>query len=292
MKRDVLPIPPSAILAAVDLSRVSLAAWKQASLLSAAFRTPLEAVFVNEQRPFATVGDERFDLTKPLEREVAGRIREKLGRKVVVHVLEGAAAEGLRSFSARMPGRWLVMGTHGRSGLRRLVLGSVAEAVAIRPPIPVLAVRDQARSIRSILAPVTADLESRRAFEFAAELAWRLGARLTPLHVAASGAARADAAALVSRLQAGLPAALRAGCAPALVVSGRVESAVVAAAARHDLVVLRADREFALSEALSGGTTERILRRSPAPVLVLPADAGLRSGPAGPAARGASGARA
>jgi nucleotide-binding universal stress UspA family protein len=42
------------------------------------------------------------------------------------------------------PGQYdvIVMGTHGRTGLRRLVIGSVAEKVVRRAPIPVLTVRE------------------------------------------------------------------------------------------------------------------------------------------------------
>jgi nucleotide-binding universal stress UspA family protein len=38
----------------------------------------------------------------------------------------------------------VVMGTHGRGGIRRLLMGSVAEAVIRHSPIPVLAVRTPA----------------------------------------------------------------------------------------------------------------------------------------------------
>ena len=39
----------------------------------------------------------------------------------------------------------IVMGTHGRTGLRRLFLGSVAESVLRAAPCPVIVVREKAR---------------------------------------------------------------------------------------------------------------------------------------------------
>jgi nucleotide-binding universal stress UspA family protein len=55
--------------------------------------------------------------------------------------LLGPAVEELLRLAAS--GRYdiLIMGSHGRTGMRRLLLGSVTEAVTRRSPIPVLAVR-------------------------------------------------------------------------------------------------------------------------------------------------------
>jgi nucleotide-binding universal stress UspA family protein len=39
----------------------------------------------------------------------------------------------------------IVMGTHGRSGLKRLFMGSVAEGVLRCSPVPVLTVREEAK---------------------------------------------------------------------------------------------------------------------------------------------------
>lgn len=41
------------------------------------------------------------------------------------------------------PADLIVLGTHGRRGLTRLVMGSDAERVLRRSPVPVLMVRDQ-----------------------------------------------------------------------------------------------------------------------------------------------------
>jgi nucleotide-binding universal stress UspA family protein len=43
----------------------------------------------------------------------------------------------------------IVMGTHGRTGLNRLLMGSVAEMILRRAPCPVLTVKEPAASVRS-----------------------------------------------------------------------------------------------------------------------------------------------
>jgi nucleotide-binding universal stress UspA family protein len=53
----------------------------------------------------------------------------------------------------------IVMGTHGRTGLTRLVLGSVAEEVLRQAPCPVLAVKTPDRAER--FRPCTAEAPGR-----------------------------------------------------------------------------------------------------------------------------------
>lgn len=60
---------------------------------------------------------------------------------VVTRVLEGAPVE--RLIEAAGDANLLVLTAHGRTGLRRLLLGSVAERVARRAPVPVLVVRER-----------------------------------------------------------------------------------------------------------------------------------------------------
>jgi nucleotide-binding universal stress UspA family protein len=57
------------------------------------------------------------------------------------------ATEILRAAPVQRAGL-IAMPTHGRTGLRRVLLGSVAEAVVRRSPLPVLLVRRAARRAR------------------------------------------------------------------------------------------------------------------------------------------------
>lgn len=56
-------------------------------------------------------------------------------------VEEGPAPEAILRVAPELPAELLVLGTAGRTGLSRMLLGSVAEAVARSAPCPVLVVR-------------------------------------------------------------------------------------------------------------------------------------------------------
>jgi nucleotide-binding universal stress UspA family protein len=73
-------------------------------------------------------------------RRVADGARE---RGVGVHVLEGQATDVICAVAEQLPADLIVMGTHGRTGLAHVLLGSVAERTLRRAPCPVLTVRVQ-----------------------------------------------------------------------------------------------------------------------------------------------------
>jgi nucleotide-binding universal stress UspA family protein len=81
-----------------------------------------------------------------------------------------------------------VIGTHGRTGLGKLVLGSIAEEIFRLVPCPVLTVGPQAgrahgTEIREILLATDLSPESKAAAAYAASLAQEFQARLVLLHV-------------------------------------------------------------------------------------------------------------
>ncbi|HSN89857.1 MAG TPA: universal stress protein [Anaeromyxobacteraceae bacterium] len=67
--------------------------------------------------------------------------QERMNAPVKASVLAGDAAAEIAAFAADQGVDLIVVGTHGRTGVRRLVLGSVAERVARLAPCPVLVVR-------------------------------------------------------------------------------------------------------------------------------------------------------
>ena len=82
----------------------------------------------------------------------------------------------------------VVMGTRGRRGTDRLLMGSVAEKVVRNTPCPTLTVRRQGRdvpgqAIRRILVPIDFSEPSIQALRHARELAMTYGAKLDLLHV-------------------------------------------------------------------------------------------------------------
>lgn len=60
---------------------------------------------------------------------------------VETDIIEGSPAREITAYASENPADLVVMGTHGRSGVDRLLLGSVAERVVRSSPVPVLTVR-------------------------------------------------------------------------------------------------------------------------------------------------------
>ncbi len=84
----------------------------------------------------------------------------------------------------------IVMGTHGRRGFKRLLLGSVTEAILREAPCPVLTVPPQARSgvseavtFKRILCPIDFSPSALQALGFGLDLARQADGRVTLLHV-------------------------------------------------------------------------------------------------------------
>ena len=85
----------------------------------------------------------------------------------------------------------IVMGTHGRSGMNRWMLGSVTERILRESPVPLLTVRAAPRGpIRRILSPIDGTEASRRAFHFAARLGTCFDAEVSAVYVHEEGSAQ------------------------------------------------------------------------------------------------------
>jgi nucleotide-binding universal stress UspA family protein len=77
-------------------------------------------------------------------KELESKLRElkvPTGVAVEYRLEEGFAASEIVRMATEIPCDLIVMGTHGRSGLGRLLLGSVAEQVLRKAPCPVLTVK-------------------------------------------------------------------------------------------------------------------------------------------------------
>ncbi|MDH5493086.1 MAG: universal stress protein [Myxococcales bacterium] len=66
---------------------------------------------------------------------------EGRGLKIGTHLVDGAPHLEVRRLSGEIGADMIVMGTHGRSGVRHFLLGSVAERVVRISEIPVITVR-------------------------------------------------------------------------------------------------------------------------------------------------------
>jgi nucleotide-binding universal stress UspA family protein len=140
------------LLIASDLSKRSASAVLQGyGLLPGGGR--VELCHVHERSPSSPTGD------LPLRSALATREREEVEERVRaqcpaesaeygivtrVHVLEGTtAAEAILQAAERLEVDAVVLGSRGRTGLARAVLGSVAETVARQSPRPVFIVPER-----------------------------------------------------------------------------------------------------------------------------------------------------
>jgi universal stress protein A len=99
----------------------------------------------------AMMGPDRNTLSERMRDEARDGLeasRQRLappGLAVEVRTAEGMPAEAISAVAQQEGCEMIVMGTHGRTGLKHLVLGSVAEQVVRTAPCPVLTVRMAAR---------------------------------------------------------------------------------------------------------------------------------------------------
>ncbi len=70
------------------------------------------------------------------------KAREDAGVEVGTHTSQGPVFSAILDRAKAVEASMIVMGTHGRSGLPRLLLGSVAEKVIRTAEVPVLVVRE------------------------------------------------------------------------------------------------------------------------------------------------------
>jgi len=110
-------------------------------------------------------------------------------RFVPAVVRDVAPAPAIVSYAEAHDIDLIVMGTHGRRGLRRLLLGSTAEEIVRTAPCPVFTVRppetpvDALEGIDAILVPIDFSRHARTALRHAKALAALYHTRLDLLHV-------------------------------------------------------------------------------------------------------------
>lgn len=134
----------------------------------------------------ATRGNERSYLDG-----VANRVAERAGVTVRTELLDGVPTMALATYAREMELDLIVMTTHGRGGLSRMWLGSVADGVVRRSGVPVLVLRPTEEEVdyearltsRHILIPLDGSELSHGIIETAAWLGSLTGARYTLLRV-------------------------------------------------------------------------------------------------------------
>ncbi|HSE04860.1 MAG TPA: universal stress protein [Methylomirabilota bacterium] len=141
------------IMHATDFSPASTAAFKRAVAMAKAARAQLIVAHVVAPPSLALPGEgyvpprlyeELVASTRAQEQKrldaIVARAR-KAGVRATGLLLEGVAHERLARAVRARKADLLVIGTHGRTGLAKLFLGSVATRLVATAPCPVLTVR-------------------------------------------------------------------------------------------------------------------------------------------------------
>ena len=268
------------ILVPVDFSDLSAGALRTANQFrERCGHAHVEAMYADwfEAPPYFTSGrlgelQKEYRKSLHLAQESLGAfVRSTLGGmpdSTGVRVIEALPADGIRQLAASEEAALIVMGTHGRSGLNRWMLGSVAERVLRESTVPVLTVRSASPGpIRRVLCPVHDTALSRQALKLAAGIAACFEASLTVFHVV-----EPSGAGPVSDLCSWIPAEERSRCdIRELVRHGDASEEIVRLAAEesYDLVVLGAPRRRFFEGMVLGTTAIRPARHAPCPVLTV-----------------------
>jgi len=142
----------SRIVAATDFSEPADHAWRTARELAHVHRAELVLLHVFVELPLyaetpATVVLQVYEEQRRwVQDELHARAKDAAADGVTVRTrLEtGSAPETIARVAGEEHADLVVVGTHGRSGLDRIILGSVAERVVRVVPCPVLVVRPRA----------------------------------------------------------------------------------------------------------------------------------------------------
>ena len=307
----------SKVIVPLDGSELSERSLPYARLIASALSVPIELVeafdvlppAVHNQR--ATMATRRMlEIARAQMDDYLAQVRAELvgaGFAATAITLPGAPAEAIADWVDDDPEALLVMATHGRGGIARWALGSVADKVLHVIPNPMLLIRDVAAKTaeeaepKAVLVPLDGSTLSELSLEHAAIVATALGSNIVLLRVnpdvelyrqymgssraaaenpgseptPADELAEADAAdARTTMDRAARRLASEYGFANdviALPVESRnvAEAIVNAAASEQAMVVMTTHGRSGINRWMLGSVTDRVVRHSNVPVLVV-----------------------
>jgi len=288
------------ILCPIDFSEFSVRAYRHALSLAEHYQAQVVAQHIVEIWRYPSVG---FVATAHLYQEFCQALREsgteqlqefvrkhthdEIQPELVVHL--GIAPDSILSFAEARKSDVIVMGTHGRRGYDRLMLGSVTDRVMRQAPCPVLAVckpphdsmaageQPHHHHLSRVLFCTDFSENSERALTYAISVTAEYDAELTLLHVledvpspaksqAVMAAATGQLDKLVSpeiRKTLTIKTAVRVGKPYQQIIQLTQEAGI-------DLVTMGVRGRGALDLAVFGSTTYRVMQLGPCPVLAVP----------------------
>jgi nucleotide-binding universal stress UspA family protein len=294
------------ILCPIDFSEFSRHALIRASAIAKAHGASITAVHIVPLQPrFSGTPLEfalpvAFELTavqrEHLHRELAEFVRSATGSTPIdTEVAEAPTVHGeILAQAARLHADLIVMGTHGRSGFERLLLGSITEKVlrtALQPVLTVGALTEDDRDASSFARVVCAIDFSKcsiAGLHYALALAEGSGARVTAVNVMEWPPAAydpligpptdlvgyhmsAEAAARKRLHEIVVDAGAKGVEVEEIVTSGKPHHEILKVAETYgsDLIVLGIHGRNPVDRMLFGSTAEPLVRRATCPVLTV-----------------------
>jgi nucleotide-binding universal stress UspA family protein len=292
------------ILCPIDFSDFSRRALDYSIVLARWYRASIAALHVHQPpvphvAPLAPLAPVEPVALPPIDldlvrRQIAAFVPQDCQTEVSIETLAAEGDPAREILAAAESADLIVMGTHGRSGFERLVLGSVTETVLRKATCSLLTIPltapDAAGPVpivfRRIVAAVDFSDVSMEALRQAASLAAEADAHLTAMHVIevpeylALWIDRVDG---INHVRAWADAAerrLRCAVGPETReyahVGQRVETGKayreilrVAGEQQADLIVMGAHGHGVIEQMFVGSTTQHVVRRAGCPVLIV-----------------------
>ena len=295
IKRILCPIDFSDFSQRAVDHALAIARWYESTvtLLHVRALVPIAPTAPEMLPPMALTAEERDELMGALSRYLPASPGVTIDRDVV----EGHAATEILEQAKSLPSDLIILGTHGRTGFERLLLGSVTERVMRKAPCPVLSVPRQPEIatpatplFKRILCAVDFSDCSMRALDYAVSMAQEADARLTVLHVFDLEGAmsehwrdrltppslRKELETLESerrdRLARAIPANVSSYCDVQTVMASGTpyrEILRVAGEQSSELIVMGVHGRNAADMLFFGSTTNHVVRQAPCPVLTI-----------------------
>ncbi len=286
------------ILCPVDFSDFSVSAYEYALTLAEYYKAHLVTLHAIElsKYPYAdyvgATGD-FADLSRALCAGGKVRLREFVkkhsrdGAESQLVVDQGNASDLILSFARKHNVELIVMGTHGRRGFDRLVLGSTTNRVMRKACCPVLVVSNPAHNVMTtgpegkhrlsrIVYCTDFSIHSERALQYAISVAAEYGAQLTMLHVVEGTPDPTTAEAIIAARTEQLDKLILDDQRKHLNVSiavrcGKPYEQIVGYAkeVQAHLIIMTARGGDAVDRAVFGSTTYRVIQLGPCPVLAI-----------------------